>query len=208
MSQYQQPDVGVFQIAGTDMYSYFNGTGSNSQFTFTWDYSGNYSTGDHDFLYVRAPGATGTDPWEYVTSRWNDQSHILRVSTATYGTAVMWGLQNRNVPGVGVTNIAATTLLVRYPFITSLAVSVVDPLNIQIDWTTNDSPPPGLQNFHLYSDSGGLPFHRVGTFDADERGSSMGNPAGFSVADHFYMVAIFDPVQKHSTFPSDTVAVV
>ena len=199
-----QPDVNVWQYAGTEVYAWFTGTGSNSQFTLSWDYNGG-SPGNLDTVYVRQ-NTTGTEPWEFAASRWNDQSHHVHVDVSTYGTRVNWGLQNRNGAGSEVTNSAVSEMLVRYAYITSLAVQPDGP-NILVVWTTDAITPADFHGFQLWSDSGsgGAPFVKVADFDFDERDSTMGKPAGFTTNDTFYMVGV-NAAHKVVTFPSDTIA--
>ena len=80
-------------------------------------------------------------------------------------------------------------LLTAIPYITAFTAERVDALNVLLAWTTDDAiAPSNLAGFYCYASGEGAGWLRTGTFDPDERGSTMGQlPPYTSVLDLYLM---------------------
>lgn len=75
----------------------------------------------------------------------------------------------------------------------------LDGPNLLLTWTTDDANEPvGLTGFYAYTNADGAGWVVTGTFDANERGSSMGSPA-FNDILEIYLLAHNSSGQQLST---------
>ena len=199
-----QPDVNVWQYAGTEVYAWFAGTGSNSNFILSWDYAGVLlSTGNLDTVYVRQ-NTTGTEPWEFLASRWNDQSHHIHAAVLSFGTGpVVFGLQNRNGAGSEVTDSVASEILVRAHYINTSSLASASTTGT-MSWTVTGNKPASLTGFYVMA-AVDLPtnaYAQVAAADFDELGTGFVSPVGES--GNFYAFVVgHDSSGKHITLITD-----
>lgn len=74
------------------------------------------------------------------------------------------------------------------PYVKTFEVELVEP-NLFLVWTTDDANEPvGLTGFYAYTNADGAGWVITGTFDANERASSMGSPA-FDATLEIYLLA-------------------
>lgn len=198
MSTNLQPDVSVWQYAGTEIYATFNGTGSNSYMQVTWDYNAGTQLQNLDMVYVL--NGTGNGQWEFAASRYNDQSHHAELTIPPY-TITAIGLQQR--AGGGSTETGVSQLLVRYHYVTSLAARI-NGLNIETEWELNSNVPPSLTGFFLMASVDSGAYYALGSFDANETSSTVGKPAFSSTLD-LYLVG-HDAGENPITFPTAVVS--
>jgi len=123
------------------------------------------------------------------TGTFSAGTHSATVSSPQFNSTLGVYLEAQDAEGNSLLPHSAPVLFAPTPYVTAFTAERVDALNVLLAWTTDDSiTPSNLAGFYCFTSGDGAGYYLTGTFDANERGSTMGQlPFYESVLDLYLM---------------------